>query len=224
MPRMPTSAPRRSCSPTSPAAATTTSAAGCAPPSSTRRWPSAAARTACCPAGRAERVQVTGVNPADTEERVQRFERLRQGAQALGRLKPQEVRCLRLRAEGYSYQRDLRDHGLVVHEGQPLPDRGAAGVPGATGRDRVGRRVRAARPRPLGGGRWRGRRGRPGRAAPAPAPLPGLPGMAARVPRRARPRGGPGSRGGAGARRPVAAADAVRVHGRRAPGPRRGAG
>ncbi len=56
------------------------------------------------PSGPAERVQVTGVNPADTEERAQRFERLRQGAQALGRLKPQEVRCLRLRAEGYSYR------------------------------------------------------------------------------------------------------------------------
>jgi len=56
------------------------------------------------PSGPPERVQVTGVNPADTEERAQRFERLRQGAQALGRLKPQEVRCLRLRAEGYSYR------------------------------------------------------------------------------------------------------------------------
>ena len=56
------------------------------------------------PSGPAEQVQVTGVNPADTEERAERFERLRQGAQALGRLKPQEVRCLRLRAEGYSYR------------------------------------------------------------------------------------------------------------------------
>jgi len=56
------------------------------------------------PIGPAERVQVTGVNPADTAERAERFERLRQGAQALGRLKPQEVRCLRLRAEGYSYR------------------------------------------------------------------------------------------------------------------------
>lgn len=56
------------------------------------------------PSGPPERVQVGGVNPADTEERAEHFERLRQGAQALGRLKPQEVRCLRLRAEGYSYQ------------------------------------------------------------------------------------------------------------------------
>jgi len=47
---------------------------------------------------------VGGVNPADTEERAQRFERLRLGAQALGRLKPQEVRCLRLRDEGFSHR------------------------------------------------------------------------------------------------------------------------
>ena len=56
------------------------------------------------PSGPPERVKIHGVNPADTEERAERFERLRQGAQALGRLKPQEVRCLRLRAEGYSYR------------------------------------------------------------------------------------------------------------------------
>lgn len=54
--------------------------------------------------GAAERVPVTAVNPADTQERAERFERLRQGAQALERLKAQEVRCLLLRAEGYSYQ------------------------------------------------------------------------------------------------------------------------
>ncbi|MGI8749116.1 MAG: sigma-70 family RNA polymerase sigma factor [Thermoleophilaceae bacterium] len=55
-------------------------------------------------AGEAERVPVTAVNPADTQERAERFERLRQGARALQRLKPQEVRCLLLRAEGYSYR------------------------------------------------------------------------------------------------------------------------
>lgn len=37
-------------------------------------------------------------------ERAERLERLRQGAEALGRLKPQEVRALLLRAEGYSYR------------------------------------------------------------------------------------------------------------------------
>lgn len=40
----------------------------------------------------------------DTGEHAERYERLRLGAEALGRLKPQEVRCMLLRAEGYSYQ------------------------------------------------------------------------------------------------------------------------
>jgi RNA polymerase sigma factor (sigma-70 family) len=41
---------------------------------------------------------------APTHDRAERFERLRLGAEALHRLKPQEVRCLVLRAEGYSYK------------------------------------------------------------------------------------------------------------------------
>jgi RNA polymerase sigma factor (sigma-70 family) len=39
-----------------------------------------------------------------THEQAERYERLRLGAEALRRLKPQEVRCLQLRAQGYSYQ------------------------------------------------------------------------------------------------------------------------
>ncbi len=47
--------------------------------------------------------------PAGTpHERSERYERLRQGAEALGRLKPQEVRALLLKAEGYSY-REISD-------------------------------------------------------------------------------------------------------------------
>jgi RNA polymerase sigma factor (sigma-70 family) len=41
---------------------------------------------------------------ASPQERSERYERLRQGAEALGRLKPQEVRALLLKAEGYSYR------------------------------------------------------------------------------------------------------------------------
>jgi RNA polymerase sigma factor (sigma-70 family) len=42
--------------------------------------------------------------PADlTHDQTERYERLRQGAEALRQLKPQEVRALRLKAEGYSY-------------------------------------------------------------------------------------------------------------------------
>ena len=41
---------------------------------------------------------------AVTHDQAERYERLRQGAEALRRLKPQEIRALRLRAEGYSYR------------------------------------------------------------------------------------------------------------------------
>ncbi|MBA2566469.1 MAG: sigma-70 family RNA polymerase sigma factor, partial [Thermoleophilaceae bacterium] len=45
--------------------------------------------------------------PAPTpppDEQVESYERLRVGAEAIRRLKPQEVRCLALRAEGHSYR------------------------------------------------------------------------------------------------------------------------
>jgi hypothetical protein len=38
-----------------------------------------------------------------THDHAERYERLRQGAEALGLLKPQETRALQLRAEGFSY-------------------------------------------------------------------------------------------------------------------------
>lgn len=55
-------------------------------------------------AGAPERVPEPAAGQPDTHQRAERFERLRLGAQALGRLKPQEVRCLLLKAEGYSYK------------------------------------------------------------------------------------------------------------------------
>jgi RNA polymerase sigma factor (sigma-70 family) len=42
--------------------------------------------------------------PADTHEQVERLEKLQRGAEALGRLKPQEIRCMLLLAEGHSYK------------------------------------------------------------------------------------------------------------------------
>jgi RNA polymerase sigma factor (sigma-70 family) len=45
-----------------------------------------------------------GTAAAATHEQAERYERLRQGAEALGRLKPQEIRCLVLRAQGLSYR------------------------------------------------------------------------------------------------------------------------
>src|ERR671936_2594585 len=41
---------------------------------------------------------------AATHEQAERYERLRQGAEAMRRLKPQELRALLLRAQGYSYR------------------------------------------------------------------------------------------------------------------------
>jgi RNA polymerase sigma factor (sigma-70 family) len=41
---------------------------------------------------------------ADTHEQVERLERLHIGAEALRRLKPQEIRCMLLLAEGHSYK------------------------------------------------------------------------------------------------------------------------
>ena len=39
-----------------------------------------------------------------THDQAERYERLRLGAEAMKRLKPQEIRCLLLKAEGYSYK------------------------------------------------------------------------------------------------------------------------
>lgn len=60
-------------------------------------------RERVAPAGAPEAVPQPPSAEPDAHERAERLERLRLGAQALGRLKPQEVRCLLLRAEGYSY-------------------------------------------------------------------------------------------------------------------------
>jgi RNA polymerase sigma factor (sigma-70 family) len=45
---------------------------------------------------------------AAAHDQAERYERLRVGAEALRRLKPQEVRCLLLKAEGYSYKEICR--------------------------------------------------------------------------------------------------------------------
>ena len=72
-------------------------------------------------------------------------EQIAHGAEALRRLKPQEVRALVLRAEGYTYRRDLRAHRVDLHEAEPSADRGSPGLPDPTGGHRGRDRVRAAR-------------------------------------------------------------------------------
>ena len=46
----------------------------------------------------------SGTAAGATHEQAERWERLRQGAEAIRRLKPQELRALLLKAEGYSYR------------------------------------------------------------------------------------------------------------------------
>src|SRR5204863_8901899 len=58
--------------------------------------------------GRAVPSEQPGVDEHDerawTEERAERYEQLRVGAEAMAGLKPQEIRCLLLKAEGLSYK------------------------------------------------------------------------------------------------------------------------
>ncbi|MDQ3647065.1 MAG: sigma-70 family RNA polymerase sigma factor [Actinomycetota bacterium] len=57
------------------------------------------------PAGEPQRLPEPPSAPRETaHDEAERSERLSLGAQALARLKPQELRCLLLKAEGYSYQ------------------------------------------------------------------------------------------------------------------------
>jgi RNA polymerase sigma factor (sigma-70 family) len=56
--------------------------------------------------------ELAGGHVPGTHEQAERLERLRVGVEALGRLKPQEVRCLVLRAEGYSYKQICDETGF----------------------------------------------------------------------------------------------------------------
>ncbi len=54
-----------------------------------------------------------GTGPAATHDQAERYERLRQSAEALRRLKPQEIRCLVLRARGLSYREICQATGFT---------------------------------------------------------------------------------------------------------------
>jgi RNA polymerase sigma factor (sigma-70 family) len=111
---------------------------------------------------------------AITHDPAAQHERLRQGAEALGQLKPQEMRALVLRAEGYSY-REICEISLDLHQGQPLFDRRVARVGSAAGGNRGRDRHRQAGPAAVGVGRRRGGRPGGGAAPAAPEELPQLP-------------------------------------------------
>ena len=119
-------------------------------------------------AGRAPRAAATG----------------RRGARS-----PEAARDPGARAEGGGVlvSRDLRDDGLVVHEGEPPPHGGTPGVPAARVGNPARRRLRPLRAAAVRAGRRRGERRGPRDAPPSHADLPQLPGGAARVPGRAGP-------------------------------------
>jgi RNA polymerase sigma factor (sigma-70 family) len=81
---------------------------------------------------------------AATHEQAERYERLRQGAEALRRLKPQEIRCLVLRARGLSYREICDQTGWTytkvnrcLTEGRQALTRQLAGIEGGLECDRL---------------------------------------------------------------------------------------
>jgi RNA polymerase sigma factor (sigma-70 family) len=70
--------------------------------------------------------------PGTADEEAERYERLRLGAEAMGRLKPQEIRALLLKAEGLTYKEIQDETGwtytkvnrLVWPAGARAPERG----------------------------------------------------------------------------------------------------
>jgi RNA polymerase sigma factor (sigma-70 family) len=82
--------------------------------------------------------------PAITHDKAERFERLRQGAEALRQLKPQEIRALLLRAEGYSYREICERTGWsytkvnrCLTEGRQALVRRVAGIEGGVECERL---------------------------------------------------------------------------------------
>ena len=60
-------------------------------------------RARVVPTGESDTVPELPGGSHDAHDHAERLERLHHGAQAMRRLKPQEVRCLLLKAEGYTY-------------------------------------------------------------------------------------------------------------------------
>ena len=121
----------------------------------------------------------------DGDDRAERIDRMRVGSEALSRLKPQETRCLVLLAQGYSYAQIQSATGFsytkvnrCVAEGRKAFIARVRGIESGAECERWASAV-------VGRRRRRGVRGRHGRAAAAPARLRGVPGDAARLPRRA---------------------------------------
>ncbi len=136
-----------------------------------------------------------GTAPAATHEQAERWEQLSHGAEALRRLKPQEVRCLVLKAEGLSYREICETTGFTytkvnrcLTEGRQALTRQLAGIEDG---------AECARLAPLLSALADGEADADAVAQLRPhlRTLPGLPRPAARVPRRAGAGGGAGAGG-----------------------------
>ena len=164
------------------------------------------------PMGHPELVPEPRVARMSTHERVERFEQLQVGAQALGRLKPQEIRCLVLRAHGYTYNEICEETGFSYTKVDRCLKEGrrafAARLAGIEAGDECDRLAPVLSTLVDGEATRRADRLR----ASAPPDVPGLPGTARRVPGRARASGGAGAAGGVrgGRRWRAAVADGVR--------------
>jgi RNA polymerase sigma factor (sigma-70 family) len=91
-----------------------------------------------------------GSAPAGTHEQAERYERLSQGAEALSRLKPQEIRCLVLRAQGLSYREICETTGFTytkvnrcLTEGRQALSARLAGIEGGVECERLAPRLSA---------------------------------------------------------------------------------
>jgi RNA polymerase sigma factor (sigma-70 family) len=85
-----------------------------------------------------------GTHPTATHEQAERYERLRQSAEALRRLKPQEIRCLVLKARGLSYREICEATGFTytkvnrcLTEGRQALAAQLAGIEGGVECDRL---------------------------------------------------------------------------------------
>jgi RNA polymerase sigma factor (sigma-70 family) len=83
-------------------------------------------------------------HPTATHEQAERYERLRQSAEALRRLKPQEIRCLVLKARGLSYREICEATGFTytkvnrcLTEGRQALARQVAGIEGGVECERL---------------------------------------------------------------------------------------
>ena len=86
---------------------------------------------------------------AATHDEAERRDRLRVGAEAMRRLKPQELRCLVLKAEGYSYREICAITGFTyTNVNRPVRPVGLAPERGRGGRSRSACRPSGSRPPP----------------------------------------------------------------------------